>query len=45
MKAFDKNNTNLTHQFDNINWIENSGMSEEELKDYLDTERDYCKKI
>lgn len=33
MKQFDKRNKNLTEQFENINWIENSGVSPEELKE------------
>ena len=31
MKNFNKNNISLINQFDNINWIENSGISEDEL--------------
>ena len=31
MKKFDKNNTGLINQFENIEWIETSGYSEEEL--------------
>ena len=31
MKRFDKNNISLINQFDNIKWIENSGVCEEEL--------------
>ena len=30
MKKFDKNNTSLCNQFDNILWIEESGISEAE---------------
>ena len=32
MKLFDKNDTRLTKQFDNINWISDSGVGEEELE-------------
>ncbi len=32
MKKFDKNNTGLCNQFENICWIEQSGVSEAELK-------------
>lgn len=32
MKAFDKTNTRLCNQFENICWIENSGISYDELK-------------
>ena len=32
MKTFNKENTILTHQFSNIQWLEESGISEEELK-------------
>ncbi|MCR4719348.1 MAG: hypothetical protein K5768_06940 [Firmicutes bacterium] len=32
MKIFDKENQSLVNQFDNINWIENTGISPEELK-------------
>ena len=33
MKQFDKRSKTLTEQFENINWIENSGVSPEELKE------------
>lgn len=32
MKIFDKNNMMLINKFDNINWIEESGVDEEELR-------------
>ena len=32
MKKFDKNNTGLCNQFENICWIDESGISEAELK-------------
>ncbi len=32
MKKFDKNNKILTNQFDNIKWIEKTGVSPEEIK-------------
>ncbi len=31
MKSFDKNNVQLCNQFENINWVENSGISDSEL--------------
>lgn len=36
MKKFDKNNTGLCNQFENICWIEESGISESELKIAVD---------
>ena len=36
MKQFDKNNSILCSQFDNIQWIEQSGVSECELKEMVD---------
>ena len=36
MKKFDKNNTGLCNQFENICWIEESGISESELKVAID---------
>lgn len=36
IKAFNKDNKDLTRQFDNINWIENSGIREEELRAEFD---------
>ena len=36
MKKFDKYNAELTSQFDNIKWIEESGVSETELKELVD---------
>jgi hypothetical protein len=31
LKSFDFDNKNLQNQFDSIEWIENSGLGEEEL--------------
>lgn len=36
MKKFDKNNTGLCNQFENIRWIVESGISESELKIAID---------
>lgn len=37
MKKFDKNNNRLCNQFDYINWIEESGVCEKELKAIIDS--------
>lgn len=46
-EPFDKENEALTKQFDNINWIENSGISEEELRAEFDKimQEDYSTSI
>lgn len=37
MKKFDKNNKVLCNQYDNIEWIEESGLSEDEVKAKIDS--------
>ena len=32
MKKFDKNNISLRQQFDSVSWLEDSGLSESELR-------------
>lgn len=46
MKNFDFDNKDLQNQFDSIEWIENSGLGEEELLSKFNAlmKRDCCEK-